>query len=63
MIADPFYLRLIVGANADIESAIENLSSDDPNYDKKHTALVVVSRHIEALIIDEVLPRGNPVTF
>jgi len=54
MIADPFYLHHIVSANSEIATAIENLGSDDPDYDKKHSALVAISAQIETLIVAEV---------
>lgn len=54
MIADPFFLHHIVSANAEVATAMENISSDDPGYEEKHDALVVISKHLEALIIREV---------
>jgi len=54
MIADPFFLQHIVAANAEIATAIENLDSDDPNYDEKRTGLVVAANHIESMIVREV---------
>lgn len=34
--------------------AIENLGSDDPDYAEKHSALLVVSKHLETMIVREV---------
>lgn len=53
MLADPFYLHHIVTANAEIATALENLASDDPDYEEKHEALLVISKHIETAIIRE----------
>lgn len=54
MIADPFYLHHIVSANSEIATAMENLDSGDPDYDKKHSSLSAISKDIEALIVAEV---------
>ena len=51
---DPFYLHHVVTANAEIATAMENLSSDDPHYDEKHGSLVKVSNMLEAIIMCEV---------
>jgi hypothetical protein len=56
MIADPFYLHHIVSANSEVATALENLVSDDPNYDEKHAALVDVSKLLETMIVREVTP-------
>ncbi len=50
---DPFYLHHIATANAEVASALENLASDDPAYDDKHSALVAVANLLEAMILRE----------
>lgn len=54
MLTDPFYLHHIVTANAEIATALDNLFSDDPDYEEKHEALLVISKRIETAIVREV---------
>ena len=54
MIADPYLLHHIVTANAEIATAMENVSSDMPDYDELHNILTTISKQIEALIVREV---------
>lgn len=55
MIKDPYYLANIVEANANINVALHNLVSDDPDYEEKHDRLKFISKQIESLIMLEVV--------
>lgn len=54
MIHDPFFLHHIVTANTEVATALENMSTDDPNYDEKHSTLVALTKQLEELILREV---------
>lgn len=51
---DPFFLHHIVSANAEVATALENMPSDDPDYEEKHAALLAISNSLETLITREV---------
>lgn len=57
---DPFFLAHVARANAEIATALENMSPDEPAYEEKREALLAIQAKIELLIAYEVMGLLDP---